>query len=49
MADHAFILKISSTVPIVVTDNDVDITFGGDTYLANESLNVVEDLSLIHI
>lgn len=42
MADHAFILKLGA---IVVTDNDVDISFDAETYLANNSLYVVEDIT----
>lgn len=41
MADHAFILKLGA---IVITDNDVDIPFEGEPYLANDSLYVVEDV-----
>ena len=41
MADHAFILKVGD---IVITDNDRDIVFDTETYLANDSLYVVEDV-----
>ena len=43
MADHAFLLSLSNL--LYVTDNDVDINFGGIPYLADDKLLVVEAIS----